>query len=159
MVLASPLQAQQVYRCVSSVGVSEYINNAKEATTRSCKTMTGGNVTVVPGTAVASPGGERTPARLPTPGTPVARPDGGSEQRVRDSDSRAILEAELRKSETRLAELQKEYNDGEPEKQGTEARNYQRYLDRVAELKGSIGRSQSDVAGIKRELARLPSVN
>ena len=78
---------------------------------------------------------------------------------MRDSDSRAILEAELRKSETRLAELQKEYNDGEPEKQGTEARNYQRYLDRVAELKGSIGRSQSDVAGIKRELARLPSVN
>ena len=93
----------------------------------------------------------------PSPGSP--RGDGGPEQRARDSDSRLILEAELKKSESRLAELQKEYNNGEPEKQGIEARNYQRYLDRVAELKASIARSQSDIAGLKREISRLPAAN
>ena len=76
-------------------------------------------------------------------------------QRARDSDARAILEAELRKAEERLAEAKKAYANGEPEKQGIESRNYQRYLDRVAELKAAVTRAENDVAGIKRELDRL----
>jgi hypothetical protein len=76
------------------------------------------------------------------------------EQRSRDSNARAILEAELKKAETRQAELVKEYNNGEPEKVGPEHRNYQKYLDRVAELKASIARTDNDIAGIKRELGR-----
>jgi len=153
--------AQQIYRCAGVGGAApEYINNAKEAQTRNCQTVSGGNVTVVQGTPVP-----KAPARAasgpsagnPSPGSP--RGDGGPEQRARDSDSRLILEAELKKSESRLAELQKEYNNGEPEKQGIEARNYQRYLDRVAELKASIARSQSDIAGLKREISRLPAAN
>ena len=80
-----------------------------------------------------------------------------TEQRARDSDSRAILETELRKAETRQAELLKEYNNGEPDKLGPETRNHQKYLDRVAELKASILRNESDIAGIKRELGRAPA--
>lgn len=49
----------------------------------------------------------------------------------------------------------KEYNNGEPDKIGGEARNYQKYLDRVAEMKASIARNQSDIDGLKRELSRL----
>ena len=78
-------------------------------------------------------------------------------QRQRDSDARAILNTELRKAEERLADAQKAYANGEPEKQGIESRNYQRYLDRVAELKAAVGRAESDVEGIRRELARLPA--
>ena len=33
----------------------------------------------------------------------------------------------------------------------------QRYTDRTAELKASLARSESDIAGIKREIARLPA--
>ena len=87
------------------------------------------------------------------------RTDGGPEQKARDSDSRVILESELKKAEIKLAELQKEYNNGDVEKQGIEGRNYQRYLDRVAELKESISRQQSDIAGLKREISRLPASN
>ncbi|RYG11487.1 MAG: hypothetical protein EON92_10440, partial [Burkholderiales bacterium] len=76
------------------------------------------------------------------------------DQRARDSDARVILDAELKKAEARQAELVKEYNNGEPEKQGAEGRNYQKYLDRVAELKASIARNESDIAGIRRELGR-----
>ncbi|HRL36344.1 MAG: hypothetical protein KBF22_08380, partial [Ottowia sp.] len=77
------------------------------------------------------------------------------EQRARDSDAKAILEQELRRAEAKQAELVKEYNNGEPDKIGGEARNYQKYLDRVAEMKASIARNQSDIDGLKRELSRL----
>src|SRR6185295_16956390 len=79
------------------------------------------------------------------------------DQRARDADARAILEAELKKAETRQAELVKEYNNGEPEKLGPEHRNEQKYLDRIAELKASIARNENDIAGIKRELGRAAS--
>jgi hypothetical protein len=36
-------------------------------------------------------------------------------------------------------------------------RNHQKYLDRVAELKANLARNESDVAGIRRELVRLPA--
>jgi hypothetical protein len=148
--------AQQIYRCAAaSGGAPEYINNAKDAQTRNCKLLSGGNVTVVQGTSVPK-APVRAAAAAASAGT---RTDAGPEQRARDSDSRAILESELKKAEAKLAELQKEYNNGEPEKQGIEGRNYQRYLDRVAELKNSIMRSQSDIAGIKREISRLPAAN
>ena len=35
-------------------------------------------------------------------------------------------------------------------------RNYQKYLDRTADLKSSIARKEGDIAAIKRELAKLP---
>lgn len=162
MLVGSPAKAQQIYRCISNGGVSEYINNAKDAQARGCKPMTGGNVTVVQGTAVSGspPPMPRTPARNASGASSgQSRFEGGSDQRARDSDSRVILEAELKKAETRLAELQKEYNNGEPEKQGIESRNYQRYLDRVAEMRDGLSRLQSDIAGIKREISRLPSSN
>lgn len=146
----------QVYRCVAAGGGSpEYINNAKDAQSRNCKLLAGGNVTVVQGTTVP-----KAPVRLAAAAASGAtRTDGSPDQRARDSDMRAILEAELKKAEAKLAEQQKEYNNGEPEKQGIEGRNYQRYLDRVAELKDSIARNQSDIAGIKREISRLPATN
>lgn len=146
--------AQQVYRCVGAGGAApEYINNTKEAQTRNCKLVSGGNVTVVQ----SSPTVKAATVRVATAGGPAASGNNSAEQRARDSDSRAILEAELKKAEAKLAEQQKEYNNGEPEKQGIEGRNYQRYLDRVAELKESIARNQSDIAGLKREISRLPA--
>ena len=151
--------AQQIYRCAGVGGSApEYINNSKDAQARNCKLVSGGNVTVVQGTPVS-----KAPARAaasPAATAPSnARADSSPDQRARDSDSRIILESELRKSEARLAELQKEYNNGEPEKQGIEGRNYQRYLDRISDLKDSIARSQSDISSLKREISRLPAVN
>jgi chromosome segregation ATPase len=78
-----------------------------------------------------------------------------SEQRARDSDARRILETELKREEQQLAALQKEYNNGEPERRGEE-RNYQKYAERVAEMKAGIARKEADIAAIKRELGKLP---
>lgn len=148
--------AQQIFRCAGAGGAApEYTNDVKDAQARNCKAVSGGNVTVVQGTPVP-----KAPARVSaSPAAGNLRADSSPDQRARDSDSRIILESELRKSEARLAELQKEYNNGEPEKQGIEGRNYQRYLDRVSDLKDSIARSQSDIAGLRREISRLPAAN
>ncbi|WP_399697557.1 hypothetical protein [Xenophilus sp.] len=147
------VQAQdRVWRCGN-----EYTNNTAEAQRRGCKLVEGGNVTIVQGTrpaasASSSGGGSRAGGSSPA-GSPKVD---STEQRQRDSDARAVLESELRKAQSRQAELLKEYNNGEPERQGNE-KNYQKYLDRVAEMKAQIERNESDIAGLQRELSRLPA--
>ena len=157
LAIFSSTVSAQIFRCSGIGGATpEYINNAKDAETRGCKTLLGGNVTVVQGTPV-----QKSPVRLAAAvqSAAGARSDGGTEQKARDSDSRSILESELKKAESKLTEQQKEYNNGEPEKQGIEGRNHQRYLDRVAELKDGMARNVSDIAGLKREIGRLPGGN
>lgn len=146
---ASSYAQTPVFRCAGNV----YTNDATEARAKGCKTLEGGNVTVVQGTRVNPSTVKVATAPQAAPG-PAQRVD-ADEQRARDSDARAILEAELKKAEARQEELVKEYNNGEPEKMGPEHRNYQKYLDRVAELKANIARNESDIAGIKRELGRV----
>lgn len=144
---AAMAQGTVIFRCGN-----EY-TNAKDAEKRGCKKVEGGNVTVVEGMRPA-PAAQGAAVVTAPPNAPRVA---ATEQRARDSDARAILEVELRKAEARQAELLKEYNNGTPDKLGPETRNYQKYLDRVAELKASIARNESDIAGIKRELGRVPA--
>ncbi|MDO5290679.1 MAG: hypothetical protein Q4F13_13760 [Pseudomonadota bacterium] len=157
---AWPAAAQdRIYRCGN-----EYTNQVKGR--KDCKLVEGGNVTVVRGTMPAAAAPAAAPARAAAPRSSGGGSSGTSssaaaapridtpEQRARDADARAILEQELRRAESRQAELLKAYNNGEPERQGNE-RNYQKYLDRVAEMKADIDRNQADIDGIKRELNRL----
>lgn len=151
LAVAAGAQTQTIWRC----GTSYYTSDAAEAKARGCKVMEGGNVTVVEGTRVhGNNGGAATSGNGTRVATAPARVDAG-EQRARDAEARAILEAELKKAEGRQAELLKEYNNGDPEKMGPEHRNHQKYLDRVADLKAAIARNDSDIAGLKRELARV----
>ena len=144
MCLSGTVLAQEkIYRCGN-----EYTNKKSETQGKNCKLVDGGNLTVVQSSRSAPSGNTETkPAEKPA--------EKSAEQKARDSDAKAILEEELRKSEQKLAELQKEYNNGQPDKVGIEYRNHQRYLDRVEELKSNIARTESDIAGIKREISRL----
>ena len=65
----------------------------------------------------------------------------------------AALSSRKKREEERLGQLKAEYNNGEPERRGDE-KNYQKYLDRTAELKANIARKEADVAALKRELGR-----
>lgn len=141
----------RIYRCGNS-----YTNDAAEAKTKNCKLVEGGYVTVVEGTRVQGvSGGAPAASKVATAGASAGARVDAADQKARDADSRQILESELKKAEARQAELVKEFNNGEPDKQGAEGRNYQKYLDRVAELKASIARNQGDIAGLKRELDRV----
>jgi len=57
-----------------------------------------------------------------------------------------------------LEDKKKEYNDGEPERLGSE-RNYQRYLDRVQRLKDEIVLHEENVRALEIELQDLASPN
>lgn len=149
-----------VYRCPGNPVLYTDQLTPREAQERGCRTIDGAPITIVPAQR------PRPAASAPAPGTAATPPAGGApaptglridpaEQRARDTDARRILEAELRKEEERLVALQREFNNGEPERRGDE-RNYQRYLDRVAEMRAAISRKESDIAAIKRELAKLP---
>ncbi len=154
---AAPVLAQPastvVYKCPGNVYTSDRELSAKQAADQGCKVIEGTPITVIQGrTPAPRPAAAGSTANATRPAE--ARID-ASAQRARDSDSRRILDGELRREEERLAELKREYNNGEPERQGNE-RNYQKYLDRVADLKSGIARKESDIAAIKRELAKLP---
>lgn len=134
-----------LYRCPGDL----YTNSltAREAQQKGCRTLEGGPITII-----APP--KRAGSAAPVSKQPSDNRIDPALQKARDSDARRILEAELRRDEERLAELRKEYNAGEPERRGDE-RNYQKYLDRTAELKASIARKENDIAAIKRELAKV----
>jgi hypothetical protein len=152
VVLASAVQAQGsvVYRCPGNVYTDTL--SAQEAKDKGCRTLEGAPVTVVQGLRPRDAKATAAPASASRPSD--SKVDAG-EQRARDSDARRILESELRAENERLVMLQKEYNNGEPERRGDE-RNYQKYLERTAEMKAGIARKESDIAALKRELAKLP---
>jgi len=140
-------QEKVVYRCPGNLYTDAL--SSKEAAAKGCKTLDGAPITVI-----------QSGSRPAVP-KPAASGGGGSservqsdEQKARDSDARRILETELKKEEDALAALQKEYNNGQPERRGDE-RNYQKYQDRVNEMKAAIARKEADVASLRRELAKF----
>lgn len=142
---AAQAQDRMVYRCPGNLYTDQI--SSKEAAERGCKTLEGAPVTVIqsrrpeaPKAAAAASGGASRPA-----GETRVDP---AEQRARDTDARRILEAELRKEEERLAQLQK---DGG----ALDERGQPRSADRLAELKAAIARKEADVAAIKREITKL----
>lgn len=165
LLLGSAYAQERIYRCGN-----EYTNTVSNAQAKGCKLVEGVNITVVPGPrpSASAPAASRSatglaPASAPGTGASGAAAGGSAkvnpdEQKARDTDARRVLEVELKKAEQRQAELLREYNNGEPEKRPEETRNFQKYLDRIAELKASLARNESDIAGIRRELARLPAL-
>lgn len=144
-------QERVVYRCPGNLYTDQI--TAKEAQERGCKTLDGAPVTVI-----LSPKRVRPAGAASSGASAAARSEGTrvdpAEQRARDSDARRILDAELRKEEERLAQLQRDYAGGSPERRGDEA-NFARYQERVADMKAAISRKEADIAAIKREIAKL----
>jgi hypothetical protein len=141
---------REVYRCPGNPVLYTDALSAKEARDKGCRTLEGAPITVVQGSKPRS--AASGPAQPRTGPDQRVNPD---DQRARDSDARRILESELKREEEKLAQMQKDYNGGQPERNGDE-KNYQKYLDRVADMKAGIARKESDIAAIRRELSKLP---
>ena len=146
-----------VYRCPGPPVLYTDAISANEARERGCRTIEGAPITVVqlprPRPAPAASAGLASGASAPRGAADKVDP---SAQRQRDSDARRILEAELRREEDKVAAMRREYNNGEPERRGDE-RNFQNYLDRVAQMRAALQRSESDIVALRRELSKLPA--
>ena len=147
-VVAQTPASAVVYRCPGNPVLYTDAISAKEAKDKNCKVLDGAPITVIQGPK----------PRVAASASPVAGPSGTRvdpvDQRARDSDSRLILDAELKREEERLAVMKTEFSNGQPERRGDE-KNYQKFLDRVADMKSAIARKESDIAAIKRELIKL----
>ncbi len=130
----------RIYRCGN-----EYTNMVSRAQEKTCTLITTGNVNLLPADKASG-------AKL---ARPAVRQDAQA-QRLKDTEARTILESELKKAQSQLAELKQEYQGGEPEKLGSETRNYQKYLDRKTELKARLDRTEADIVSLRREIGRLP---
>lgn len=154
MACCSALAQGTVYRCPGNPVLYTDQISVQDAKDKGCRTIEGAPITVLQGPRARPPASANGAASAAAPRGAESRVDPAA-QRARDNDARRILSDELRREEERLAALQKEYNNGEPERRGDE-RNYQKYLDRVADMKASILRKESDIGALKRELAKLP---
>ncbi len=147
-------QGGAVYRCPGPPVLYTDALSADEARERGCRTIEGAPITIIQGTKPRPPGASGAGVSTASAARPADSKVDPNAQRQRDSDARRILEAELRREEDKLATLKREFNNGEPERRGDE-RNFQNYLDRVSQMKAGITRTESDIAAIKREIAKI----
>ena len=141
-------QAQSdVYVCVDDRGNKEYKNTGA---TKGCKRIDTANVTVIAGPKRAPVVAQTASIKPSATNGDFPRID-SSTQKTRDNDRRQILLDELKIEEGKLTDLKKDFNGGEPERQGNE-RNYAKYQERVATMKEDIGRTEKNIEALRREL-------
>jgi hypothetical protein len=150
----------RIYRCGN-----EYTNTPMNS--KDCEVMQGQTLTVIQGTRPSGALKSQPSAAMPdrtkmASSLAVSASQPGStpepvDTKFRDVQKRTILVSELKQVRERHAQLVQEYNAGEPEKIGSEARNHQKYLDRLANLKAGIARAERDMDSLQKELARLPA--
>jgi hypothetical protein len=121
-----------VYLCVDENGHKEYKNNGS---TKGCKKVELPGITVVPAPTLKKPVA-KSPSDFPKVDD--------STQKSRDNDRRQILQDELKSEQQKLADLKKDYNNGEPERHGDE-KNYAKYQERVGNMKEDIARSEKNI--------------
>jgi hypothetical protein len=143
--IASSVLAQGVYLCSQPNGTREYRNTGD---TRGCRKLELEAISTVPSTSTSS-----SQAKLDASGATFPKIESQVQKR-RDQDRMQILLDEVRTEEGKLAELKKEFQNGEPERQGGE-RNYAKYQDRVAMMKEEMQRTEKNIEALRREISQL----
>ncbi|HSQ10962.1 MAG TPA: DUF4124 domain-containing protein [Burkholderiaceae bacterium] len=146
-------QSSDIFMCVDDQGNKSFQNVGNG---KGCKRVDVGPVLSVPATRQPAARGSVQPAveeRASVSPASFPRVDRDT-QRTRDSDRRRILEDELKAEEDRLARLRSEFNNGEPERRGDE-RNFALYQERIQRLREDIGRVETNVGALRREIALL----
>lgn len=136
-----------VYLCLGENGSREYKNTGA---TKGCKKVDLPGITMIPAPKRPVQTASAKPTSSPSDFPKVE----GSTQKARDTDRRQILQDEMKTEEQKLANLKKEFNNGEPERQGDE-RNYAKYQERVASMKEDLDRTEKNVEALKREIGNI----
>ena len=134
--------SQRIYRCGNA-----YTNHPEPNT--NCKALSGGSVTVIEGTRIQGP--QAVASSVGASGVKVDN----TEQRQRDAQAQLVLHAELQRAQKQQVELLREWQNGAPERRADEHRQPDKYQRRVAELRDALRRSEADIAGLQREMARF----
>lgn len=136
-----------VYLCMDGHGNKEYKNTG---ITKGCKRVDLPGITMIPEPKRPVQTASTKPAST-SAGFPKVDSD---TQKARDNDRRQILLDEMNNEEQKLANLKKDFNNGDPERRGDE-HNYAKYQERVASLKEDIARTEKNIEALKREISNL----
>lgn len=150
----------QIYRCLDANGRPLYTDTK----VGKCQLIDTGSSSPpaaskpIPAPRSSSAAGGSGSASAPSPAA-ASTPSGFPRvdnvvQRARDDERREILGDELRIEERKLADLKKEFNNGEPERQGNE-RNYAKYQERVASMRDEINRTERNIEALRREIGNI----
>jgi hypothetical protein len=149
-----------VYKCLDKSGRVEFTDINKSG----CKAIDLPGYVATPAPRIATPAAPAAPRQqarsAPTQVASAApAPDAfprvdSVTQRTRDEGRRDILNEELRAEEQKLADRKREFNNGEPERQGNE-KNFAKYQERVAQMRDDIGRTEKNIQALRRELANI----
>lgn len=144
--LAIDAGAQGVYVCTQPNGVREYRNTGD---IRGCRKLDTESLSSIP----APPAVVQAKAAAASSDQGFPRVDSVVQKR-RDQERLQILMDEIRDEQAKLAELKKTYQNGEPERLGSE-RNYAKYQERVALMKDEIQRTEKNIEALQREIGNL----
>jgi hypothetical protein len=137
LLVALPVQAD-IYKFVDENGRVTYTNIPKK------------------GAKKLDVGSESSPAKSRSNAGPSSFPRVDSQtQKKRDDMRKQILQDELNTEQKALADAQKALKDGEGTRVGDEAKNYQKYLDRVQRLKDNVASHERNIEALKKELAEF----
>jgi hypothetical protein len=147
-VVAGGAHAGNVSKCIDAAGHPTFT----DVNGRGCTVL-------IFDSTIPAPPQHRSAAPLRSAAAPASAPAdfpkvNTSQQRARDDDRREILNDELRSEEKKLGDLRRDFNNGEPERQGGE-KNYAKYQERVAQMRDDIGRAEKNVDALKREIANI----
>ena len=145
-------QAGSIYRCTSNTGVVEYSNSGPgNSDGKKCEALNLPVITTIPAPKSPAPGRDAGKASADGKSFPRVSTD---RQQKRDDARKKILRDEMRREREKLKALRDEYQGGEPERLGNE-RNYQKYLDRVEDLRTDITRGENNISALQQELEDL----
>ena len=143
-VLAAEASAQGVYLCTLPNGMREYRNTGD---TRGCRKLDLEAISTIPSPPSPPP---QAKASI-DPSFPRIE---SQIQKRRDQDRMQILLEEIRTEESKLSELRREFQNGAPERLGSE-RNYAKYQERVALMKEEMTRTEKNIEALRREISQL----
>jgi hypothetical protein len=136
MALAAFPAAAEIYKFVDENGRVTYTNIPKKGAKK-----------------LDVDGGESAPRNRANLGPSTFPKVDSQTQKKRDDVRKQILEGEMANEQQALADARKALKDGEATRLGDEAKNYQKYLDRVKQLRDRVAQHERNVEALKKELA------
>ena len=150
----SPARAQAteeitIWSCRDKDGRTHVTNLREDTSGKDCRIVQQTRVQVVP---AQKPANGSNPAARTAPGS-FPKEDSQARASARERQ-REILEQELKREESQLAEARKALEEQESVRYGDE-RNYARVLERLQKYKDAVELHQKNVESLRRELANL----
>ncbi len=146
--LAQGTQEITIWSCRDKDGRTHVTNLREDTSGKDCRIVQQTRVQVVPAPSQSN----NKPAAQAAPGS-FPREDSQARAAARERQ-REILEAELEREQSLLAQARKELEEQESVRYGDE-RNYARVLERLQKYKDAVELHQKNVESLRRELTNL----